>query len=180
MGRKNKIHTLPDEVIAEINAMLGSQKFRLDDIMAHLRTLGHEDISRSGLHRHSKSVQEIATAMRRSRDVAEALTKELGPSVEDGNASRRVIEMLQGVMLDMVTDVMLDVDKQVDPKAFMQLGTALKNMAAAQKLDVERTQKIKEQAAQEAVGRVEEQGKKLGLTKATIDRINHAVLGIEH
>jgi len=88
--------------------------------------------------------------------------------------------MLQGVMLDMVTDVMLDVDKQVDPKAFMQLGTALKNMAAAQKLDVERTQKIKEQAAQEAVGRVEEQGKKLGLTKATIDRINHAVLGIEH
>jgi len=76
MGRKNKIHTLPDEVIAEINAMLGSQKFRLDDIMAHLRTLGHEDISRSGLHRHSKSVQEIATAMRRSRDVAEALTKE--------------------------------------------------------------------------------------------------------
>jgi len=179
MGQKSKIQKLPDEVIAEINAMIGSDRFTLDQIIAHLRTLGHDDISRSSLHRHSTSVKEIAEAMRRSRHVAEALTKELGPSIEDGNVSRRVIEMLQGVMLDMVTDIMLDAKGGIDPKQIMQLGNALKNMAAAQKLDVDRTEKIREQAAKDAADRAGEEGKKLGLTKETIAKINHAVLGIE-
>ncbi len=179
MARKNKIHTLPEEVVTEINMMLGSGRYRLDDVMAHLRQMGHDEISRSGLHRHSKSVKEIATAMRRSRDVAEALTKELGPSVEEGNASRRVIEMLQGVMLDMVTGVMLDADKEVDPKAFMQLGTALKNMAAAQKLDVDRTEKIKEQAAKDAAKRAAGAAKSQGLGVDAIRAIERAVAGVE-
>ncbi len=180
MGRKSKILTLPEEVVTEINMMLGSGRYRLDDVMAHLRTLGHDDISRSGLHRHSKSVKEIAAAMRRSRHVAEALTKELGPSVEEGNASRRVIEMLQSIMLDTVTDVMLDADQGVDPKAFMLLASALKNMAAAQKLDVDRTEKIKEQASRDAAKRAGGVAKKQGLTKETVAAIEHAILGVDH
>ena len=179
MGRKNKILTLPDEVIAEINQMLGSGRYRLDDVMAHLRKLGHDEISRSGLHRHSKSVKEIAAAMRRSRHVAEALSKELGPSVEDGSASRRVIEMLQGVMLDMVTNVMLDVDEKIDPKEFMQLGAALKNMMVAQKLDVDRIEKIREQEAVEASKRAVGEAKSQGLDRKAIRAIERAVAGIE-
>jgi RecA/RadA recombinase len=179
MGQKSKIQKLPDEVIAEINGMIGSDRFTLDQIIAHLRTLGHDDISRSSLHRHSASVKEIAEAMRRSRHVAEALTKELGPSIEEGNVSRRVIEMLQGVMLDMVTDIMLDAEVGIDPKQIMQLGNALKNMAAAQKLDVDRTEKIKEQAAREASKRAVSAAKVQGLGVDAIRAIERAVAGVE-
>jgi len=179
MGRKNKILTLPEEIITQINEMIGSERFTLDEIMDHLRELGVDDVSRSGLHRHTASIKQIAATMRRSRTVAESLTKHLGPSVKDGDLARTVIEMVHGLLMNNVTSALTGEAEDPSAMELMRISAALQKLASAQKLDVERVDKIREQATAEAVGRVEKEGKKLGMTKATIAKINHAVLGIE-
>jgi len=180
MGQKSKILKLPDEVIAEINEMIGSERFTLNEIIAHLRELGHEEVSRSGLHRHTASIKEIAATMRRSRTVAETLTKHLGPSVKDGDLARTVIEMVYGLLMNNVTAALTGEDEDPSAMELMRISASLQKLASAQKLDVERVDKIREQEANAAAKRAVGAAQKQGLTKETVQQIEHAILGIEH
>lgn len=180
MGRKNKILTLPDEVIAQINEMIGSERFTLDEIMDHLRELGVDDVSRSGLHRHTASIKQIAATMRRSRTVAESLTKHLGPSVKDGDLARTVIEMVHGLLMNNVTSALTGETEDPSAMELMRISAALQKLASAQKLDVERVDKIREQEAKAAAKRAVGAARKQGLTQETVQQIEHAILGIDH
>jgi len=177
MGRKNKILTLPDEVIAQINEMIGSDRFTLDEIVAHLREMGVEDVSRSGLHRHTLSIKQIAQTMRRSRTIAESLTKHLGPSIKDGDLARTVIEMVHGLLMDNVTSALTDGGETPSAMELMRVSTALQKLASAQKLDVERIDKIRDQEAKAAAKRGVAAAKKLGLGKADVAKLNEAIAG---
>ena len=103
MGRKSNISKLPSEIRAKI-ADLYDRGHTLDQMMAKLEELDIEDISRSGLHRHIKGLDQITKRLRRSRHIAEAVVKKFGDAPES-KVARLNIEMMHGVIMDIISQV---------------------------------------------------------------------------
>ena len=61
---------------------------------------------------------------------------------------------------------------------FARLGKALKDMASAQKIDLDRELKIRQETATEAATAAGKVAGEKGLTADTIDAIKEAVLGV--
>ena len=92
MARASNVDKLPEEIREEIGRLRGNGH-SLDEILAALRELDVQSISRSSLGRHIKNLDKLVATNRRSRTVAQALARQMG----DANASqfaRANIELL--------------------------------------------------------------------------------------
>ena len=81
MGRPSSIDQLPEEIRAEIGRLRG-MGWTIDQILEKLRELLDSAPSRSALGRHIAGMDKLGERMRRSRQVAEALVRELGDAPE--------------------------------------------------------------------------------------------------
>ena len=78
MGRKSTLRRLPPEIRAEINRILSEGRLTLDELLEHLRSIGVEGVSRSALGRQKQKIDKIAAKLRQSREMTEALVREIG------------------------------------------------------------------------------------------------------
>ncbi len=149
MGQKSSIETeLSDEDRAALNKMIVSGKWT---IMGLLEWLGERDyeISRSALGRHKRKVDRVAERMRQSREVTEALTKELGDSALQGKQGRLLVEMTRGLVFDLLDKIHDDDAEGLAPQDVMMLGKGLAELGKALRLDQDFETKIREQVALE-------------------------------
>lgn len=156
MPRKSSIKTLPPEILAEVNRILAEGTTTLDEIVAHLGQLGHPR-SRSALGRHKQQLDNVAEKLRRSRDMANALVREIGPGATEGKTGRLLVEILQNIAFDFLLKKadgdQADDDEELGSQDFFFLGKALKEMAQAQKIDVDRELKIRAEVIKEVVAK---------------------------
>ena len=89
MGRKSKVEALPGPVKREVDELLKTGRFTLDDIIAHLRKLADEHQvpaeelpSRSALGRYAQNFERTAARMREAKQLAEVWVGKLGHEPE--------------------------------------------------------------------------------------------------
>lgn len=140
MTRKSSIDRLPPEIRETIGA-LRRQGRTIDEILAKLNELD-VDVSRAALGRYTKEIDRIAEEVHRNRAIAEALVDRFGEA-PDNKAARMNIELMHSL----ITRIMFNEDGMVslEPQEAYFLATGLQRLAQAQKVDVDRMTKIREQ-----------------------------------
>lgn len=187
MPRPSTVDKLPLEVRGAIGE-LRQQGVTLDRILEHLRALG-ADVSRSALGRHVKSMAVVGERLRRSREVAETLVRELG----DAPASRTAqlnIELLHGTIFDLfdkagdgeAVDQGGQAALQGNPEGVMLLAKAVDHLTKASKTDVQFIMQVEQRAADKArkaaAEAVERVGRAEGISRQTLNAIKAGVFGV--
>lgn len=179
MARPSKIDRLPPEIREAIGDLRRSGR-TIDEILAHLRQLGVQDVSRSGLGRHVQELDEIGERMRQQRALADALVARFG-SEPDDKLARVNLEMMHGLLFRFAMAEQKQEEVRLGPEDLMFLSSALKNIAAAGKTDVDRIQRLEKRAAEQAKAEAAEAAVKVagakGLSADTVSAIRRAVLG---
>lgn len=181
MVRRSSIKTLPPEILESVNRALTEGERTIDEVTAHLEELGHPR-SRSAVGRHAKNLSDVAERLKRSREMSQALVKEIGPEVASGKTGRLLVEILQSICFDHLLVKADDKKSDLESQDFFFLAKALKEMASAQKIDVDRELKIRSEVARETAKKAAEVaetvGNQAGLTKETINKFRGQILGV--
>lgn len=188
--RPSSIDVLPEQIHAEIGR-LRTQGCTIDQIVAHLQTMHGATVSRSAMGRHVKSLDRVAEQIRRSREVATALVRQLGDAPESETA-RLNIELMHSAILDLKLRV-ADDDDQVDaegkqallgnPEGIMMLSKAIDHLARAQKSNLDFVAQVEKRIAErtkvEAAASVEKVTKARGISAETSEAIKAAIFGVQ-
>ena len=142
MPRPSSIKTLPPEVLAQVNRLLTDARWSLDDVVAHLADAGHPR-SRSALGRYNQELDQVAERMRRSREMAGALVKEMGPQAAEGKTGRLLVEILQSLVFDHLIKRGDDDAEPTSPMDLMLLAKSIGEMTRALKTDADREAQLK-------------------------------------
>lgn len=191
MARASSIDQLPETVRAEIGRLRQNGR-TIDDILAHLRKMdGIAPVSRSALGRHLQHMEKLGERIRRSRQVAEALVKELGDAPES-QAARVNIELIHNAVLELFMNAE-DGDGEIDaagkaalagnPEGVMMLAKALDHLTRASSKNMEFIRLAEDRATakakREAAQAVDTVGREKGLTAATVQSIKAAIFGVK-
>jgi hypothetical protein len=179
-GRRHhpsSIDRLDPEIRRLISDLRIEQGWTIDEIHQKLREL-QQPVSRSALGRHTKSLAEIGSELRHSREMAKALV-EAAPLGEDGKLAELNLELMHSMVLRIVTATKEGEQVTFGPKDLMFLSSALGNLASARKADADRRRKDREEAQKTVMKAVEKTATARGLTKETVDAIYSAVLGVQ-
>lgn len=181
MGRKSSIKTLPKPVLDRLNAMLSEGTVTLDEVTAWLEERGHKR-SRTAVHRYAREIEKVQSRLRQSREITEAVTRELGDAATQGKQGRLLVEMARGVVFDLLVKLQETEDKTLDAKDVANLGKGLAELGRALRFDQDFESKIREAAAREATREAAEKvdglAAKEGISKKTRDAWRAQVLGI--
>ena len=188
MARPSSISKLPEEVRLEIGRLRQNGR-TIDEIMRHLRQLdGIAAVSRSAVGRHIKGMAKLGERIRRSREVAEALVKELGETPESQSA-RIGVELVHTALLDLFMNEEGDGTAESglaavagDPDGIMKLAKALDHLSRASKTNIDFTLKVEQRAAEkarrDAAEQVETIGRQNGISRTTLNAIKAGIFGI--
>jgi len=190
MARASSIDQLPETVRAEIGRLRQNGR-TIDDILAHLRKMdGIAPVSRSALGRHLQHMEKLGERIRRSRQVAEALVKELGDAPES-QAARVNIELIHNAVLELFMNAESgeDIDESGkaalagNPEGVMMLAKALDHLTRASSKNLEFIRLAEDRATakakREAAQAVDTVGREKGLTAATVNSIKAAIFGVK-
>ncbi len=164
MPRQSTVKRLPPQVRDRIGALL-DQGHTLDEILDHLNAMDVQ-ISRSALGRYKQQIDKVSERIRRSREIAEAMVRNYGEAPESKTA-RLNIELLHGVMLDMINQLPDGSDPESDtplllslsPRGAMEMAKAMDHLARASKQDADLIAKLREETERQMVQAVEEVAK---------------------
>ena len=147
MARPSNIDKLPVSIREAIGALRRGGR-TIDEILAHIRELGvgEDEVSRSGLGRHVKTIDEIGEEMRKQRAMADALVAKFGAEPDD-RLFRVNVEMMHGLLFKMNLAIREGETPELTPGDIMFLSSALKNIASASKTDTDRIDRIEKRAA---------------------------------
>ena len=181
MGRKSTLRRLPPEIRAEINRILSEGRLTLDELLEHLRSIGVEGVSRSALGRQKQKIDKIAAKLRQSREMTEALVREIGPAVEEGQQGRLLVEVLRRLVFDHLEKRLTSEDEEsqdIDNQGFFFLAKAIKEMSQANRLDQDFEAKVRERVQKETIKAVETSAREAGLSAATGEAIKSRIRGV--
>lgn len=182
--RPSSVDRLPAE-IKETIGRLRQEGRTIDEIMAKLEEL-NADVSRSALGRHVKKLAVVGERMRRSKDLAVALTARLGDE-PDNRLVAMNLELMHGMVFDLLTAAGDDDDGEdngegapvfLDAKQAKFLSETIRNLASAAKTDADRVLRIKAEALKAAAAKTDELGKQLGWSADTAAKVRSQILGI--
>jgi hypothetical protein len=180
MGRKSSITGLDPEIKAEVDRLIASGRFTIDQVVTKLRELGAE-VSRSAVGRYTKDFEEVARHMREARQVAASFAQSLG-DIPDNDMGRALVEMLHHMIFKMMLSASGE-NAMVAPEDLMRLAKALKDAAATNKLSVDLELKIREEVekkTKDAAAKVADKiGREKGLSADTIGAIKAQILGVQ-
>jgi hypothetical protein len=182
---RSKVERLPEPIRAQLEEWLREAiagRLSLDDVMVRFDAqfadqLGEDAPSRSSVHRHAQKFAAISARMRRSKDIAEALVAEAGPSLADGKGFQVLVQGFQSLAFDLLANI--DEDKSLDPENLMFFARAIQSVASAQKSDADRALKLKDEARKDAAKAVEKSARAQGLSPETVAKLRADVLGVK-
>lgn len=189
MARPSSVDQLPEEMRTLIGELRG-RGWTIDQIREKLSELLDQAPSRSALGRHIAGMNKMQERMRRSREVATALVRELGDAPESRTA-RLNIELMHGAVMDLFMKSgdgeTVDLDGQAalngNPEGVMMLSKALDHLARASKTNVEflslAEKRAEERAKKAAVAVVETIGRERGISSDTIRAIKAGIFGVK-
>jgi hypothetical protein len=184
-GRGRRRPSSIDRLDPQIKELIGKlridQGWTIDEIRARLLEL-QQNVSRSALGRHVKSIEEIGEQMRKSREIANALVARLGDAPEDKTAELN-IELMHNMVMRLLTATADDGDGQpivLDAEQQMFMARTIQSLAGARKTNREMIRKEREETKKEAAKAVDAVAKEAtaGLSAETVDLIKRRIMGI--
>ncbi|WP_372069700.1 DUF3486 family protein (plasmid) [Tistrella mobilis] len=179
MARPSKIDRLPEEVREAIGD-LRRQGRTIDEILSHLRTLGVDDVSRSGLGTHIQRIDRIGARMREQRAIAVALADQIGDQPDKLAALN--VELVHAAAFKLASAAEVEAGADLDVDDVATLSATLRNLAQARKLEGDRLvvaeKRAADKARREAADRAGAAAKARGLTPDTAAFIREQILGV--
>lgn len=173
-SRPSSITQLDPAIKEAVDTAIREGRLTIDQIVTLIAQHGAE-ASRSAVGRYVKSASEKMEEYRQAMQVAAVWVDKIGKEPQ-GDVGRMVLEMLR-----LLAFKSLDKLDQVDPENLMFLAKAMKDMAGADKLFVDReinVRKLIAVRAAEVAASVTKTARKAGLSDDTISLIRSEILGI--
>lgn len=173
-SRPSSITQLDPRVKEAVDAAVRDGRLTIDDIVRLIEDQGGE-ASRSAVGRYVKNARERMEDYRQAQQIAAVWVDKLGNEPE-GDIGRMLLEMLRVVAFKSIGDI-----DSASPEDLMFLGKALKDIAGADKLVVDREINLRKLIAAQAAkvaAEVASTAKKAGLSDDTIDLIKKKILGV--
>lgn len=179
MGRVSTIRRLPREIRDEI-ANLRESGRTIDEILGHIRTMD-VDVSRSAVGRHVKEIDEIAREIRQQREIAIAISKDIGAKTQ-GELARGNIELLQSLIMRAAGAS--STSGKFDAKELMFFAKAVSDLSKGAKLDIDAQiviakEKARQEATEKAADVAVKEAKRQGLSSETVNAIKSKILGVD-
>lgn len=179
MGRVSTIRRLPREIRDEI-ANLRESGRTIDEILEHIRTMD-VDVSRSAMGRHVKEIDEIAREIRQQREIAIAISKDIGAKTQ-GELARGNIELLQSLIMRAAGAS--STSGKFDAKELMFFAKAVSDLSKGAKLDIDAQiviakEKARQEATEKAADVAVKEAKRQGLSADTVNAIKSKILGVD-
>jgi hypothetical protein len=175
VGRKSSLAKLPRAVKDEVDRLIREEQATIDEIVAHLRELGHAR-SRSAVGRYKKSVEQVMGRYREAQEIAGVWVTQLGKD-PNSDVGRLLAELLKTVAFTTMAEMGTD-EKAQDPRDIMFLAKALGELERAQTINVDRELKIRREVAEKAAAVIEKAARAEGLSAETIQRFRRDILGV--
>jgi len=179
MARPSKIDRLPGEV-REAIGRLRERGHTIDEILAHLRTLGVDTISRTGLGEHVQKLDAIGERIRQSRELARALIEKYGEGDED-KLARANIELMHDFVFRLQTAVVDGEPVELSTLDAQRLSATLRNLQTSARADIDLAKARKAWAAEQALKldqAVEQVAARRGLSREAVTDLKAEFLGI--
>ncbi len=168
-GRSSKVDLLPANIKSQLTLMLRDKKLSQAKILAEINQLvldaglGESHcLSRSGLNRFSTRMEEMASRIRESREMAEIWTKQFGEAPES-DVGKMLMEFIKQFAFESMMTLGED-GEGVDIKALNQLALVIQRVEQAETSSFKREQEIRKMVIEEATRVAEEASKKEGAT----------------
>jgi hypothetical protein len=173
-SRPSSITVLDPKIKEAVDTAVREGRLTIDEIVTLIATQGG-DASRSAVGRYVKNAKEKMEDYRQAMQVASVWVDKIGKEPQ-GDVGRMVLEILKVVAFNSIGDI-----QQVAPEDLMFLAKAMKDIAGADKLAVDReinVRKLIAARAAEVASSVAKTAKKAGLSDETINVIRAEILGI--
>lgn len=181
MGRASTIKRLPREIKDAIASLRDSGK-TIDEILGHIKSMADDiDVSRSAMGRHIKEIDEIAKEIRQQREIAIAISKDIGAKTQ-GELARGNIELLQSLIMRAAGAS--SSSGKFDAKELMFFAKAVSDLSKGAKLDIDSQiviakEKARIEATEKAADVAVKEAKRQGLSAETVNAIKSRILGVE-
>jgi hypothetical protein len=173
-SRPSSITQLDPSIKEAVDTAIREGRLTIDQIVELIAGSGG-DASRSAVGRYVKNAKEKMEDYRQATQMASVWVDKLGKQPE-GDVGRMVLEMLRLVAFKSIGNI-----EEAAPEDLMFLAKAMKDIAGADKLVVDREINVRKLVAAEAVkvaNEVASTAKKAGLSDDTIDLIKKKILGV--
>lgn len=178
MAGKSKIDALDQDIRAEINRLiLGGAT--LDQIVAWLRKVGIDDISRSGVQRYS--VSDVIREMKLYREMSSTFATELGTKAE--TEQHEVITQMIMSLLMKASAARVTGDEAADPLDLARMARTVKTLMSStidrEALRRQVEKEVREEAAREAATAVDQAAQEMGWDLEQVAFIRAKILGVK-
>jgi len=173
-SRPSSITQLDPAVKDAVDTAIREGRLTIVQIVELIARSGGE-ASRSAVGRYVKNATQKMEDYRQATQMASVWVDKLGKQPE-GDVGRMVLEMLRLVAFKSIGNI-----EEAAPEDLMFLAKAMKDIAGADKLVVDREINVRKLVAAEAVkvaNEVASTAKKAGLSDDTIDLIKKKILGV--
>lgn len=177
MARKSSLAKLPRAVKDEVDRLIREEQATIDEIVAHLRELGHAR-SRSAVGRYKKSVEQVMGRYREAQEIAGVWVTQLGKD-PNSDVGKLLVELLKTLAFTTMAQLGED-DSAQDPRDIMFLAKALGELERAQTINVDRELKIRKEMAEKlgkALEQAEAEGER-GLSAERVKQLREEFLGV--
>lgn len=180
-GRLSNIKRLPreaDEIVRwaalELREEERTQLEINREFNEKLALLGLGPISASAFNRHSIRLADMVRRSNQTREIAAVLTDKMQPGDSD-NITITLAEMIKTLISELLDK---GGEAGFSPKAAMEMASALKSAAGAQKISADRRLKLEAEIATKVEDAVEKVSKVSGISAAMAEKIKSEILGV--
>lgn len=175
MGRKSSVTQLEPDLREAVDAAIREGRATLDEIVTMVRGMGGE-VSRSALGRYKLTFERGMEVYKASQEMAKVWTQRLEEDPES-DVARLAAQVLSGVALN-TAQSLINADEAVPAGELHFLAKALDHLGRFSKNTTENILRIRKEVAAQAADKVQETGRKLGLSPEALETIRREVYGI--
>lgn len=174
---RSSVLKLDPAIKAELDRLLRDGRFTLDQVVAHLATLGADELpSRSAIGRYAKNLEQISARMNRAKEIADRLVEQAGPGLDEGKGLAVLAQGFESLAFDYLASV--DEDAPLDPENLMFFAKAVGEVTRARSAETNRLLKVREATAKSAAAAAEKVCRQEGLSADVVRKVGAAVLGV--
>jgi len=174
--RRSSITLLDPRIKQEIDVLLTSGRFTLDDILERLKELGEETVSRSSLHRYASKFDAVSAQLKQTREMAAAFAQEMG-AIQDTDGHKVIAQMMQALLMRHGMDAMSE-ENAPGAKELAQLSKAIRDQIASSAQREKLRKEIEAEANRKAADSMEKVATEAGLSAERVAQIRRDFLGV--
>jgi len=157
MARKSSMAILPQDIRAQLHALLNDPRMTQLGITARINELladgGHDDrVSKSSVNRYAVQMEKVGAKLKQSRQIAEVWIGKLG-SEPQGQVGQLLNEVVRNLAFDTAMHLSEE-EEPADPRLIKELAIAIERLEKAASDNEKRADEIRRKQREEDAGKL--------------------------